>query len=222
MKDILRTNWIKQGQKSLLRIVSFFREESLPQIVSGTYDPNAILKNLSDQDICSDSKELIDRERNAVDLYDQRDSKGHILFTSFMIWNILDKIFVPIHVQSNSLSSIQQFQQYAIVFQNVLASNQFSAVEEAMYNSLIGHEDFLWTEKQHAICGGMMEKSSRQPYAQQGLGLIRSWPLRSALEGAPMDVIHHSEIGIIIYFATPPAGSPTVAHAMKAPSPPLP
>ncbi len=110
MKDVLRTNWIKQGQSSLLRIVSFFREESLPQIVSGTYDPNAILKNLSDQDICSDSKELIDRERNAVDLYDQRDSKGHILFSSFMIWNILDKIFVPIHVQSNSLSAIQQFQ----------------------------------------------------------------------------------------------------------------
>ena len=25
-----------------------------------------------------------------------------------------------------------------------------------------------------------------------------------------------------LYFATPPAGSPTVAHAMKAPAPPLP
>jgi len=41
----------------------------------------------------------------------------------------------------------------------------------------------------------MMGQSSRQPYAQEGLGSIRSGPLRSALEGAPMDVIHHSEIG---------------------------
>jgi hypothetical protein len=42
-----------------------------------------------------------------------------------------------------------------------------------------------------------MGKSSRQPsrYAQQGLGSIPSRPLRSALEGAPMDVIHHSKIG---------------------------
>ncbi len=55
------------------------QEESLLQIVSGTYDPKALLKNLSDQDICSDSKDLIDSERNAVDLYDQRDSKGQDL-----------------------------------------------------------------------------------------------------------------------------------------------
>ncbi len=144
-----------------------------------------ILKNLSDQDICSDSKDLIDCARNTVDLYDQRDSKGQILFSSFKIWNILDKIFVLIYVQSKELSAIQQFQRYAIVFQNVLA-----------YNSLIGYEDFLWTKKQQAICGGMMGKSSRQPYAQQleGLGLIWSWSIRSALEGAPMDVMHHSEI----------------------------
>ena len=78
-----------------------------------------------------------------MDLDDQRDSKGQILFTSFNIWNILDKIFVPIHVQLHALSAIQQLQQYAIVFQNVLASNRIWAVEEATYNSLIGHEDFL-------------------------------------------------------------------------------
>jgi hypothetical protein len=81
-----------QGQKSLQHIVSFFLEGSLQQIVSGTYDPNVILKNLSDQDICSDSKDLIDLERNAVDLYGQCDRKGQIsLFTSFKIWNILEK-----------------------------------------------------------------------------------------------------------------------------------
>ena len=59
------------------------REESLPQIVSGIYYHNAILQNLSEQDICFDSKDLIDRERNAVDLYDQRDSKGQKSFSSF-------------------------------------------------------------------------------------------------------------------------------------------
>ena len=73
MKDVLWTNWIKQG------------EESMVQIVSGIYDPNAILKNLSERDICLDSKDLIDSERNAVDLNDQRDSKGQISFTSFKI-----------------------------------------------------------------------------------------------------------------------------------------
>jgi hypothetical protein len=99
--------------------------------------------NLSDQDFCSGSYDLIDREREDVDLYDQRDGKGQILFTSIKIWNILDKIFVQIHVQSNELSAIQQFQRYALVFQNVLTSYRISAEEEAMYNSLIGHEDFL-------------------------------------------------------------------------------
>jgi hypothetical protein len=82
---------------------------------------------------------------------------------------------------------------YAIIFQNVLASNQILAVKEATYNSLICYEDFLWTEKQPAIFS-MVGKSSGQPYAQQGLRLILPWPLRPALEGAPMDVIHHSEI----------------------------
>jgi hypothetical protein len=85
MKDVLytRTNWIKDSEG----------EESLPQIVLGIYDPDEILKNLSEQDICSDSKDLIDCEveRNAVDLDDQRDSKRQMSFTSFKIWNILDK-----------------------------------------------------------------------------------------------------------------------------------
>ena len=75
LKDVLytRTNWIKQGEESLQQIVSIFREESLLQIVPGIYDPNAILKNLSEQGICFDSKDLIDSERNAVDQDDQRE-----------------------------------------------------------------------------------------------------------------------------------------------------
>ncbi len=133
-----------------------FSEVSLPQIVSSLYAPNAILKDLSERDICLVSKDLIGSERNAVDLNDQRDSEGQISFTSFKIWNILDKIFVPIHVQLHALSAIQQLQRYAIVFRNVLAYNQISAVEEAKYNSLIGHEDFIWTKKQQAIFGSMV------------------------------------------------------------------
>jgi hypothetical protein len=125
MKDVLytRTNWIKQGEESLQQFISIFREESLPQIVLGIYDPNAILKNLSEQDICFDSKDLMDSEKNAVNLDDLCDSKGQMSFTSFKIWNILYKIFVQIHVQSLALSAIQQLQRYAVVFRNVLASN---------------------------------------------------------------------------------------------------
>ena len=59
------------------------RAESLPQVVSGIYYHNAILQNLSEQDTCFDSKDLIGRERNAVDLYDQRDSRGQMSFISF-------------------------------------------------------------------------------------------------------------------------------------------
>ena len=90
----------------------------------------AILQNLSEQGVCFDSswKELIDRERNAMDLFDLRDSKGqmqsissqegmpidddiplarNILKSAARIlsinctkqWNILDKIFVPKHMQ---------------------------------------------------------------------------------------------------------------------------
>ena len=51
-----------------------------------------------------------------------------------------------------------------------------------------------------------MGRSSRLPYAQQGLGLNlqhqmvaaksnQSGPLRPALKGAPMDILYHSEIG---------------------------
>ena len=72
-------NYVGQREESLQQIVSIPREESLPQIVSGNYYHNAIIQNLSEQDTCFDSKELIDRERNAVDLYDQRDSKGKCL-----------------------------------------------------------------------------------------------------------------------------------------------
>ncbi len=102
----------------------------------------------------------IDSERNlnAVDLYDQRDSKRQMSFTSVKIWNILDKIFLLIHVQSHAPSAIQQLQLYAIVFRIVLAPNRISAVEEATYNSLICYEDFLWTKNQQAIFGGMVGK----------------------------------------------------------------
>jgi hypothetical protein len=61
---------IEQGEESLPHIISNSREESLQQSVSGTHDPHDILQNLSEQDICFDSKDLIHRERNAVDLYD--------------------------------------------------------------------------------------------------------------------------------------------------------
>ncbi len=59
------------------------QEESLQTIVLGIHNPHDILQNLSKQDICFDSKDLIHRERNAVDLYDQRESKGQMLFICF-------------------------------------------------------------------------------------------------------------------------------------------
>ncbi len=75
MKDVLstETNCFKQGEENLQQIVSTLREESQPQIVPGIYDPILILKNLSGQDICFNSKDLIDSERNAVSQYDQRE-----------------------------------------------------------------------------------------------------------------------------------------------------
>ncbi len=47
-------------------------------------EQNAILQDLSGQDACFDSnlKILIDQERKAMNLYDQRDSKGHMPFVS--------------------------------------------------------------------------------------------------------------------------------------------
>ena len=128
MKEVLRTNWIKQGAEDVQHIVSVLREESLPQIVSSIYEPVAILKDLSEQDICLVSKDLIGSERNAVDLNDQSDSKRQVSFTSFKIWNILDKMFVLIHVQLHVLSAIQQLQWYAIVFRNVLVPNQHGSI----------------------------------------------------------------------------------------------
>ena len=236
--------YVEQREESLQQIVSIPREESLPQIASGIYYHNAILQNLSEQDTCFDSKDLIDRERNAVDLYDQRDSKGQMSFISFKeecpkdhlqlarntlnqlpvkfsansaarlapsneAWNIGDRTFAPILVQLHALTAIQQLQRYEIVFRNVLASNQRAVVEEAMYIPLICYENFMWTKKQPAIFSGVVGRSSRLLYAQQGLGLslqtvehpmvatksFLSWPLRPALNGAPMDVIYHSEIG---------------------------
>ena len=75
--------YAEQREVSLLQIFSIPREESLPQIASGIYCHNAILQNLPKQDICFDSKDLIDLESNAVDLYDQRDRKGQMSFISF-------------------------------------------------------------------------------------------------------------------------------------------
>ena len=75
--------YVEQREESLQQIVSISREESLQQIVSGIYYHKVILQNLSEQDTCFDSKDLIDRESNVVDLYDQRDSKGQMSCSSF-------------------------------------------------------------------------------------------------------------------------------------------
>ena len=106
-------------------------------------------------------------------------------------------------MQLHVLSAIQQLQRDAIVFRNVLASNQRVVVEEATYNPLICYENSqVWTKKQPAVFGSVVGMQSRLPYAQQGLGLslqliehqvvatksLLSWPLRPALKGVPMDV----------------------------------
>ena len=156
------------------------------EIISGIYYHNAILQNLSEQDTCFGSKDLIDRERNAVDLYDQCDSKGQMSSSSFNqlparfpansvapsngVWKIGDRIFAPILVHQHALTAIQQLRRYAIVFRNVLASNQHAVVKEATYIPLICYENSLWTKKLPAIFGGVVGRSSRLPYAQQGLG----------------------------------------------------
>ena len=72
--------YIEQQEESKLQIISILREESLPRIISGIYDPNVILQNMSEQYICFDRKYSIKRERNAVDLFDQSDSKGQMTF----------------------------------------------------------------------------------------------------------------------------------------------
>ncbi len=125
------------------------------------------------------------------------------------VWNIGNRIFGLTLVQPQVLSAIQQLNWYAIVFQNVLASNQRAVVEEATYNPLICYENSMWTKKQPATFGSVVGRSSRLPYAQQGLGLSLqliehevvatksplSWPLLPALKGAPMDVKFHYETG---------------------------
>ena len=76
--------YVEQQEESLPQILSIPREESLPRIVLGIHYNNAtrILQNLSEQGIFFDCKDLINRENNAVDLYDdQRDSKGQISFS---------------------------------------------------------------------------------------------------------------------------------------------
>ena len=47
------------------------------------------------------------------------------------VWNIGNRTFGLTLVQPHVLSTIQQLHWYAIVFQNVLASNQHVVVEEA-------------------------------------------------------------------------------------------
>ncbi len=66
------------------------------------------------------------------------------------VWNIRNIIFVLILVQMHVLLAIQHLQQYAIVFRNVLASNQRAVVEKATHNPLIYFESSLWTKKQPA------------------------------------------------------------------------
>ena len=56
----MRWKYAEQREESLQQIVSIPREESLLQIASGIYYQNTILQNLSEQDICLDSKDLID------------------------------------------------------------------------------------------------------------------------------------------------------------------
>ena len=78
----------------------------------GIYYHNAIIQNLSEQDICFDNKDLIDQERNAVDLFDQRDSKGHIPFICSkegfpkdhlqLARNVLDQL--PVKFSANSVA----------------------------------------------------------------------------------------------------------------------
>ena len=69
-----------------------------------------------------------------------------LLAPSNEVWNIGDRILVLILVQLHVLTTIQQLQRYAIVFRNVLASNQRAVVEEATYIPLICYDNFLWTK----------------------------------------------------------------------------
>ncbi len=69
------------------------------------------------------------------------------------VWNIGNRTFGLTLVQLHVLSAIQQLHLYAIVFRNVLASNQRAVLEEATYNPLICYENSLCTMKQPATFG---------------------------------------------------------------------
>ena len=60
--------YVEQREESLQQIVLIPREEYQTQTVSGFCYHNVILQNLSKQDTCFGSKDLIDRERKAVHL----------------------------------------------------------------------------------------------------------------------------------------------------------
>ena len=57
-----KMKYVEQREESLAQMVSIPRKEFLPQIVSGIYYHNVILQNLSEQGICFDSKDLIEKE----------------------------------------------------------------------------------------------------------------------------------------------------------------
>jgi hypothetical protein len=94
-----------------------------------------------------------------------------------------------------------------IVFQNVLASNLYVMVEEAVQISLSCYHSLLWTKKQLAIFL-IVAGSSWLTYAQRELEWslqliellmvptiqLQSWPLLPAHQNVLMDVNYHSEI----------------------------
>ena len=67
------------------------------------------------QDTCFDSRDSIDRERNAVDLYDQRDSKEQMSFISFkegfskdhvkLAMNVLNQL--PVNFSANFVARLE-------------------------------------------------------------------------------------------------------------------
>ncbi len=75
--------------------------ERLDQMIC--IEQNAILQNLFEQDICFNSQDLIDQERNAMDLYDQQDSKGQMQFISSKEGLPIDR---DIHLARNILNCL--------------------------------------------------------------------------------------------------------------------
>ncbi len=75
--------YIGQGEESLQQIISILREESLPQIVLGIYEPHAILQNLSENRNMLRQSRFDYPRKESVDLDDQRDIKGRMSFISF-------------------------------------------------------------------------------------------------------------------------------------------